>query len=68
MKKPVTIVLQVVGLILLGYGIYQVIVPEASVNIGPIDASVQDNNDAYVTMGLGLLSIGLGYFMGRNKQ
>jgi hypothetical protein len=67
MKKPVTLILQVVGLILLGYGIYQVIVPEASVNIGPIDASVQDNSDAYVTMALGLVAIGLGYFMGRKK-
>ncbi len=67
MKKPVTLILQIVGLILLGYGIYQVIVPEASVNIGPLDASVQDNNDAYVTMVLGLVAIGLGYFMGRKK-
>ena len=65
MKKPVTLILQIVGLILLGYGIYQVIVPEASVNIGPLDASVQDNNDSYVTMVLGLVAIGLGYFMGR---
>ena len=67
MKKPVTLILQIVGLILLGYGIYQVIVPEASVNIGPLDASVQDNNDSYVTMVLGLVAIGLGYFMGRKK-
>ena len=35
MKKPVTLILQIVGLILLGYGIYQVIVPEASVNRTP---------------------------------
>ncbi|PSG89471.1 hypothetical protein [Aurantibacter aestuarii] len=67
MNNLVSIVLRVVGLILLGYGIYQVIMPEASVDLGVVKAIAQDNSDAYVTMGLGLLSIGLGYFIGRKK-
>jgi len=67
MKAYIPRVLQLVGLVLLAYGIYQVIVPEASVDLGVVSASAQDNTDAYTTILLGLVSIGLGFFMGKKK-
>ena len=67
MKKLIPIILQLVGLILLGFGIYQAVVPEASINIDSIGASVSDSNDAYLNIVIGLAAIGLGFFMGKKK-
>lgn len=57
MNSTIKMILLVVGIVLVGYGIYTMIAPEASVDIGPLSAEVQDNNDSYVTIGLGLAAI-----------
>lgn len=60
-------ILQIVGLILVVYGIYQVVSPEASVDLGIVEATAQDNTDAYTTVGIGILAVVLGFFMGKKK-
>jgi hypothetical protein len=57
MNSTVKMILLVVGIILIGYGIYTLIAPEASMDVGPISAEVQDNNDSYITIALGLVAI-----------
>lgn len=65
MKKPVKTILLVAGLILLAYGIYTLIAPEASVNIGGISMEAQDNTNSYVTIGLGILVLAISLLGGR---
>ena len=57
MNNTVKLILLVVGVILIGYGIYTLIAPEASVDLGVISAEVQDNNDSYITIALGLVAV-----------
>jgi len=57
MNSTVKMILLVVGVVLLGYGIYTMLAPEASVEMGPLSAEVQDNNDSYITIALGLVAI-----------
>jgi nitric oxide reductase large subunit len=57
MNSKVKMILLVVGVLLLGYGIYTLITPEASMDLGVIKAEVQDNNDSYITIALGLVAI-----------
>ncbi|RIA08925.1 hypothetical protein OE09_0750 [Flavobacteriaceae bacterium MAR_2010_72] len=65
MNKTVKMILLVVGLGLVGYGIYTLISPEASVDLGVVEAEVQDNNNAYITIGLGLASVVLSMLGGK---
>jgi len=60
MHKAVQAILLIVGVILIGYGIYTMITPEASVDLGIVEAEIQDNNNAYITIGLGVASLVLG--------
>ena len=53
------------GIILLGYGIYTLIAPEASIDLGVIKAEAQDNTNAYITIGLGILALGVGFLGGK---
>ncbi|WP_411767432.1 hypothetical protein [Winogradskyella sp. A3E31] len=57
MNKTIKTILLVVGVILIAYGIYKVVSPEASVSIGDFGIEAQDNNDAYITIGLGVLAL-----------
>ncbi|GGG44618.1 hypothetical protein [Bizionia arctica] len=66
MRQLVKKILLIVGVLLLGYGIYTLIAPEASVSIGDLRFVAQDNTDSYVTIGLGLAALGLG-FVGDKK-
>lgn len=61
MNKNIKKVLMIVGVVLLGYGIYTLIAPEASVSVGGLSVEAQDNTDAYITIVLGLVAIVLGY-------
>lgn len=65
MNKTIKTILLVVGLILVIYGIYKMIVPEASVDIGIAKVEAQDNQDAYITIGLGLAAMVLGFLGGK---
>jgi hypothetical protein len=62
MNKSIKMILVVAGIVVLGYGIYTFVAPEAIVSIGSVDViKAQDNSDAYITIGIGvvLLLIGL---------
>jgi hypothetical protein len=65
MNKTVKLILLIVGLILMGYGIYTLIAPEASIDIGIASAEIQDNNNSYITIGLGLAAIVLSVLAGK---
>lgn len=68
MNKAIKSILIIVGLALLGYGIYTLIVPETIFSIGSLDVKAQDNNNnSYITIGLGLLALLIG-LMGNRKQ
>lgn len=66
MNNTIKKILLIVGIILVGYGIYTLIAPEASVGIGDLSIEAQDNDNSYVTIALGLASIALS-FLGRKK-
>ena len=58
-------ILMVVGIILIGYGIYTMIAPEASVDMGPISVEAQDNTDSFITIALGVVAAALGFLGGK---
>lgn len=65
MNKTIKSVLLLVGVVLLGYGIYTLVAPEASVSLGPLNAEVQDNNNSYITIGLGVVALLAGLLGGK---
>jgi len=65
MNKTVKMILLVVGIILIGYGIYTMIAPEASVEVGGLSVEAQDNKDAYITIALGVVAAVLGFLGGK---
>ncbi len=66
MSKSIKSVLIVVGIILLGYGIYAMIIPETSVSIGDLDlVEAQDNTNAYISIGLGILALAIALIRGK---
>ena len=67
MQKTTQGILLLVGIILIGYGIYTIITPEASVDLGIVEAEIQDNNDAYTTIGLGIASVVLSLLASRKR-
>lgn len=68
MNKSALTIVMIAGIGLLGYGIYTLIVPETSLSIGDLDlVKVQDNTNAYITIGLGLVAL-LISFLGRKKS
>lgn len=61
MNKLIKMILAVAGTTLLGYVIYTLIEPEVAISIGSLDViKVQDNNNAYITIVLGLVLLFIG--------
>ena len=61
MNKTIKSILILVGVILLGYGIYTMIIPETQISIGDLDlVEVQNNTNAYITIGLGFVALLIG--------
>lgn len=69
MNKSIKSILIIVGVVLLGYGIYTLVVPETIISIGSLDVKAKDNNNnsSYITIGLGLLALFIG-LMGSRKS
>lgn len=67
MNKTIKMILLIAGVGLLGYGIYMLVAPETSVSIGPLDVQAQDNNNAYITIGLGLLALVISFVGGKKS-
>ena len=66
MNKKIKSVLLIVGLVLAGYGIFMLIQPETQVSIGDLDlVEAQDNTNAYITIGIGVVAIALGLLGGK---
>ncbi|NCP51687.1 MAG: hypothetical protein GW827_11765 [Flavobacteriales bacterium] len=65
MNKTLKSILLVVGLVLLIYGVYTVFAPEASLSIGSLDITAQDNTNSYIMIGLGLASILISFIGGK---
>lgn len=65
MNKTVKTILLVVGVILIAYGVYTMIAPEASLDIGIASAEVQDNKNSYITIGLGIAAVALSVLAGK---
>lgn len=58
MNNTLKIVLLIVGVILVGYGIYTLLTPEVSMQAGPLKVEAQgDNTQSYAMIGLGLLAL-----------
>ncbi len=68
MNKTIKTILMVVGLILVVYGIYKMIAPEAFIDIGIAKVEAQDNSDAYITIGLGIAALVLGFLGGKKSS
>ena len=66
MNKTIKKILTVVGIVLVGYGIYTLIAPEASVRVGGLSMEAQDNTDSYITIAFGLVALVIGYLGGKN--
>jgi len=47
------------------YGVYTVFAPEASLSIGSLDITAQDNTNSYIMIGLGLASILISFIGGK---
>jgi hypothetical protein len=66
MNKSVKLVLLIVGIALIGYGIFTMIKPEVSLEVGPLSVTAQDNTNSYITIGLGIVAL-IGSFLGGKK-
>ena len=61
MNKSIKMILLAIGVVLIGYGIYTFIAPEAVVSIGSLDVvKTQDNSNAFIAIGLGLVLLIIG--------
>ena len=67
MHKAIQAILLVVGVFLIGYGLYSMITPEASIDLGIVEAEIQDNDNAYINMGFGLAAIVLSLLASRRR-
>ena len=65
MTKNVKLILLIVGIVLIVYGIYTMIAPEASVSLGGLSVEAQDNTDSYITIALGLVAVVLSFVGGK---
>ena len=65
MNKTVKMILLIVGIILIVYGLYTLITPEASVEVAGVSVEAQDNTDAYITIVLGFVAAALSFLGGR---
>lgn len=65
MNKTVKMILLIVGIVLIGYGIYTLIAPEASVSVGGLSVEAQDNKESYITIALGIVAAGLSLLAGK---
>lgn len=66
MNKSIKLVLLIAGIVLLTYGIYTMVIPETQVSIGDVDLiEAQDNTNAYITIGLGIVAVVLSLVKGK---
>jgi hypothetical protein len=58
MNRAIKSILLLIGIALLFYGIYTLVIPETQISIEEIDlVKVQENTNSYLTVGIGLVAI-----------
>jgi hypothetical protein len=57
MNTTIKTILIIAGLALLIYGGYELVTPEASIDIGIAEFESQDNENAYISIGLGIVAL-----------
>ena len=67
MNKSIKTVLIVIGACLLAYGIYTLVVPETIMSIGSLDVKAKNNDNSFITIGLGLAVLLITYMVGRKS-
>ena len=67
MNKSIKSILMVIGVCLLAYGIYTLVVPETILSIGSLDVKAKDNDNSFITIGLGLAVLLITYMVGRKS-
>ena len=65
MNKSAKSILLIVGVVLLIYGIYNLIKPETSMDLGLFKVEEQDNTNAYITIVLGIIALAVPLIKGR---
>ena len=65
MNKQVKSILLIVGVVLLIYGIYTLIMPEASLDLGIVKVEEQNNTNAYITIVLGIIALAVSLVGGK---
>lgn len=65
MNKQVKSILLIVGVVLLIYGIYTLIMPEASLDLGIVKVEEQDNTNANITIVLGIIALAVSLVGGK---
>ncbi|MFT6870425.1 MAG: formate hydrogenlyase subunit 3/multisubunit Na+/H+ antiporter MnhD subunit [Paraglaciecola sp.] len=69
MNRAIKTILLVVGVILLAYGIYTMVVPEAKISIGDLDlVKTPDNTNAYIAIVLGIVAVALSLIKEKSKN
>ncbi|MDE0537030.1 hypothetical protein [Tenacibaculum sp. L6] len=62
MNKTIKLILIVIGVVLTLYGVFKIVSPETSVDIGIAEFTEQNNKDAYITLGLGIVVLLVSFF------
>lgn len=58
LKNVLRIVLLIVGVLLIGYGLYTLFTPEVLMEVGPLKVEAQgDKTQSYAMIGLGILAL-----------
>lgn len=55
MNKMIKLILIIAGAIFLMYGGYELITPETSIDLGITEIETQNNNNAYIAIGVGVV-------------
>jgi hypothetical protein len=67
--KILRFVLIVVGIVLIGFGLYNAFVPQEVLNLGPLEVNAKEgmSNQTLALIGLGVLSLIAGAFLKNRK-
>jgi hypothetical protein len=65
--KNIALLLVIVGIVLVGFGLYNAIVPQEVLNVGPLEVSAKEgmSTNTIVTIALGLVALFAGGYLKR---
>jgi|TARA_R110000751_G_scaffold274415_1_gene375319 hypothetical protein len=67
--KILKLILVIVGVVLVGFGLYTAFVPQEVLDVGPIEVNAKEglSNQTLGMIGLGVVALIAGAFLGRRK-